>query len=85
METDIVDDEMMEEIFLPALKDSNQKIVDGTLQTLLLISQKSKKIKNIIIKMVKNNYNLFERLSIIPNRNGTQALKILIELNKFDT
>jgi hypothetical protein len=67
------------------VKDSNPKIIEGTLETLLSVTQKSNKLKKVILGFAKTNSLELERVSILPNKGGVLTLRLLIELHKFDS
>lgn len=84
METDIVDEKIIEEIYLGEIKDSNVKIVEAALENLIHIAQNSKKIKKLLLGFYKSNYEEFEKISSFPNRCGVLCLKFMVELHRFD-
>lgn len=65
------------------LKESNPKVVEPVLLLVNLLINKSKKIKSLVAGFVIAAYAEFEKLSLIPNRNGSLCLSILMEVNKL--
>ena len=59
METDIVDEKLIEEIYLGEIKDSYVKIVEAALENINHIAQNSKKIKKLLLGFYKSNYEEF--------------------------
>jgi len=53
LETDIIDESLLNDLVLPLLADNNPKIMESALQILLILATKSKKLGKLLVALAK--------------------------------